>query len=231
MSGGLRARWREAGGSDDVEVTTLNSTPGARLPVPARPTEQQPVSALNELHAVAGKTDGGLADCASDPGCSFGIVLRKHGLSYGAIGDACVTGIDDAQHLFRTLASLAGHALIRRHAAAARRRPQPPEHDQPVWRVVVNQHRGCEGPGKVRIGKVDVEILSAKLQLKFRIGTRGRGVPAKIVNCEAETFGRCRTRLEQDRARVDFGGPEDRLRDRGQPWLGGEIATPIARRK
>nr|WP_244630167.1 hypothetical protein [Nitratireductor aestuarii] len=64
--------------------------------------------------------------------------------------------------------------------------------------------------------------------MKIRIALRGGRVPLKPVSREMKLFERGGPGLEQDRARVGFGGPEDRLGDRGQPRLCREIATPIA---
>lgn len=156
-------------------------------------------------------------------------MLRKHYLGDGEIGQACLAGINNTQHLFRTLPPLAGQAPVRRHAPATRRRPQPFDHGQPVRRVVIEQHHGGERSGEAGIRDAGVEMLSIQHDVKIGIALRGGRVPLKPVSREMKPFERCGTWLEQDRTRVGFGGPEDRLGDRGQPRLCREIATPIAR--
>lgn len=225
----MRARWREDGALDDVEVRRLNSTPERVSAVAAWSAQQGAVAAAHEFHAVAGETDGDLPDGVADPGRRVDFVLGEEMLGDDAIDGAGLSRIDRAQHLAGALAPLWRQTRVRRNTPSPDRRPEARQSGQSIGGELVQGNDRRNRLICVR-GQADVVALIANVELEQRGAAADVRIGPQVVSGETKAFGRRRAGPEQDRRGIDLRAPEDRLDERGGVRVDREIVTPIAER-
>ena len=189
----------------------LKSTRERVSAIPAWATQQCPIAAANELHAVAGKTDGDLPDRVADPGCCINLVLGEEMLGYGAVDGAARARVDGAQHLAGALTSLWRQAWIGRHALAEHSVPEAFNRGQPVGCQFIEHDERAKGAGIIDADQGDVVGLAAQYEPDQTRIMLDDGVGVKILNAEAEMSRRVRSDGERKCRGIGLRGPEDRL--------------------